>query len=149
MVFSDGLGFDYSYASPPVISDSQLDVYLNGTFYGSKFGEKYPYSTFDDLKINLASKNLLQTDVSVNTVNSLMLTLFETSKFNLTITNEMLPETSPIQLTTTFLEGLLPGLVETFGDDKPMSVNVKAHTVPVMSFTQDVIGANIELAVDF
>jgi len=46
-----------------------------------------------------------------------MLSLFESGHLDFLITDESLPESLPLELTTTFLEALLPGLVDKFGSD--------------------------------
>jgi LBP / BPI / CETP family, C-terminal domain len=111
------LGFDFSYTSPPVISDTQIDIYLNATVFNASFGEISPNEGFGDLLIDTTTRENIQIDVSRYMVESVFLTLFESDRLKLMITNELIPATSAFSLTTSSLNVFLPGLVEKYGED--------------------------------
>lgn len=50
------LGFDFSYTSPPKVSDNQIDFYLNATIFNASFGEISPNEGFGDLLIDTSTK---------------------------------------------------------------------------------------------
>lgn len=114
------LAFDFSYTSPPVISDTQIDIYLNATVFNASFGEISPNEGFGDLLIDTATRENVQIDVSRYMVESVFLTLFESNRLKLMITNELIPATSAFSLTTSSLNVFLPGLVEKYGEDVQM-----------------------------
>ncbi len=74
MMFGD-LGFDFAYTAAPKVWDTQIDMYLNATFFNSSFGVISPNEGFGDLYIDTASNDCVQMDISQYTVESLFLTL--------------------------------------------------------------------------
>ena len=100
-----------------------------------------------DLAVDIATVDCLQLDLSAYTVESFFLTLFESGKLEITITNEMIPSESALVLTTSSLEEFLPGLVAKYGADQPMAIKISAHDFPRAIFTPADMGAN--LALDF
>lgn len=112
-----GLGVDYSYTAVPVVSDTQIDFYINGTFFSEKFGEIAATGGIGDFYLNTSTSKTVQLEISRYTVESFFLTLFEADKLQLLLTDEMIPPTSTFSLTTTSLEEFLPGLVATYGDN--------------------------------
>lgn len=138
------MAFDYAFTAHPNVSDSQIDVYVNGTVFNATFGEISPNEGFGDLTVDTASKNMVQLDVSQYTADSLMLTLHEAGKLQFKFDNNTIPE-----LTTTFLDGLLPGLVDKYGDNVPMAVFAKTSDFPRAIFNPGDLGMNFSVDFDF
>jgi hypothetical protein len=67
----------------------------------------------------------------------------------MTISNDQLPPLSPIKLTTSGLENLLPGLVAKYGEDMPMSVEISAASSPRTIFTEGDMGGSLDLGFNF
>lgn len=82
------------------------------------------------------------------TADSFLLTLYEAELMEFALTNETLAG-SPIPLTTTYLDGLLPGLVKTFGADQPVKIDIKATRSPNSLFEVDKIGIISSLDLSF
>jgi len=75
-------------------------------------------------------------------VNSVLSTLHNSAALDLTITPDMVPPTVPFRLTTTFLKGLLPGIVKTYGADKNMTVRAYTHEPPKAVFQPGQLGGS-------
>lgn len=86
-----GIGFDFAYTHLPVVSDTQLDFYLNATIFNSQFGEVSPNEGFGDLILDTTTKGNIQLDISRYTVESFFVSLYETGRLEMTLTNEMIP----------------------------------------------------------
>jgi len=52
-------------------------------------------------------------------------------------------------LTTTYLDGFLPGLVAKYGDNVPMALDIEAHDVPVTIFNVGDMGMTVDVDVSF
>jgi len=50
------LGLDIAYDAPPKVSNTQIDLYLNGTVFNASYGEVVPHDTLPDLNVNTSSK---------------------------------------------------------------------------------------------
>lgn len=117
-----GLGIDFAYTAMPKVSDTQIDIYLNGTIFNNSFGLISPMEGYGDLLIDAGTTDTVQVDVSQYMVESLFLTLQESGDLQVYIDDAMIPPTSAFNLTTTSLDELLPGLVEKYGADLPMGI---------------------------
>ena len=144
-----GLSFDYSYTDPPVISDTQLQLYLNGTFYNNKIGEHCPNEGFATMDIDSSTRGQVQVDFSRYTIESFLLTLFESDKLSILLTEENLPATTSFALTTSSLEDFLPGLVAAYGEDAPMELYIYATEAPTAVFTPDEMKGYVTFGIDF
>jgi hypothetical protein len=52
-------------------------------------------------------------------------------------------------LTTTILDGFLPGIVKKFGEDQPASLTFRTKVAPNSYFSMDTVGAKVSAAIDF
>lgn len=59
-----GFGFDFAYTAAPVVSDTQVDLYFNATFFNNSFGVVAPADMIVDMGIDTATTNMVQLDVS-------------------------------------------------------------------------------------
>ena len=73
-----------------------------------------------------------------------MVTLFMGNWFNIYIDQSLIPG-----LTTTLLDGFLPGLVDKYGADVPMALGVMCDDYPRTNFQQDAFGATGDFLVNF
>lgn len=114
--FNSNLALDFSFTTNPDISDSTMALYLNGTIFNNSRGYDIPTSEVTDVAIDKQSQGQVQMALSHYTADSFLLTLFEAQLLEMLLTNDTLGEL-PIPLTTTYLDGLLPGLVSVYGDN--------------------------------
>jgi hypothetical protein len=68
--------------------------------------------------------------MSLYSVESMFLTLYESNKLRLYLDDTVLKPTSGFNFTTTSMEDFLPGLVETYGDNVPMGLLIYASDMP-------------------
>jgi len=146
---STSFGFDFAYSALPVVTDSQVDVYLNATFFDTVFGVVSPNEGFADLLIDTSTKACVQMDVSQYSIDSLFLTLHEAGILEILIDNTLIPSTSAFSLTTTGLESFFPGLVAAYGEDIPMSILAATHVAPRAFFDVDQIGMILSMDLHF
>mmetsp|Transcript_17151 Transcript_17151/g.12259 ORF Transcript_17151/g.12259 Transcript_17151/m.12259 type:complete len:350 (-) Transcript_17151:35-1084(-) len=133
----NGLAFDYAYTSPPVISDYQLDMFFNATFFNSKLGEHNPGEGIADLDIDTTTRGQVQIDVSRYTIESFLLTLYESEKLTLLLDGSRISESKEFSFDTTTFEEYLPGLVDKYGDAQPMELFLRAAEMPKVVFQPD------------
>lgn len=67
--------------------------------------------------------------VSHYTADSLLLAIHDNNLFEYKLTPEGFPKYAN-ELTTTYLDGLLPGIINKYGLDKPVSIDIKAVSSP-------------------
>ena len=141
------LGFDHSFTVHPKVSSEQLDLYLNGTIFDYNKGEFVPQKGNADLYLNPHTIRTLQIDLSAYVVDSVLSTLQKDQILNLTLTNDLFNGT--FNLTTTTLNGLLPGLETKYGKDVPMSINVASDMDPLALFKPGELGGDDTMDLTF
>lgn len=112
----DNLFLDFSFASNPTISDSTMALYMNATSYDNTTNE-YEIPEEDvsgDIKVLTSSKNSVQMSVSHYSASSFLKGLHEENMFEYLFSKEATPKLAN-ELTTNYLDGLLPGIVEKYG----------------------------------
>lgn len=82
------------------------------------------------------------------TADSVLETLFQLNILQFLVSNETVQDL-PDELTTTYLDGLLPGLVAKYGDNQPVKVNMKATKAPTSLFQKDRIEVIVTLELTF
>ena len=94
--------------------------------------------------LNFSSTSQILVDTSRYTVNSLLLTLQDSQflQFNLDEKN-VGPSLGPKYLNTSYMDSILPGLVERYGRDQPMSINLVTKEAPVSFFEVGVLGVRL------
>ncbi|CDW79591.1 bactericidal permeability-increasing [Stylonychia lemnae] len=146
-VYKD-MQFDFTFVSNPVISDSNLALYLNATLYDSVNGYKIPAIPLSDVQILNPSTNSVELSVSHFTADSLFIALQEQNLFQYYLDASKSGKLSSM-LTTTYLEGLLPGIEAKYGKDVPVSVDFKSSSAPRALFQKDDFGLIADLDLTF
>ncbi len=133
-----GLMFDFALDRAPLIVENggvdQLQLFLNGSFFNKSYGEIEAIQGRANMTIDPSTKDDVQFDLSANAVDSIYRTLFETNDLWIMLNQSMIPAGIPFNLTTTYFELILKGIVEKYGKDKPMTVKVKVHDPPTCQF---------------
>jgi hypothetical protein len=107
-----------------VFTNTTLGLYLNATFFNETKGYKVPMEPVKNVVLNFTSSDQILVDTSRYTVDSVILTLQDEGLFNFTLTQELLgPFYGPEYLNTTYMDGILPGLIAHYGANQPMSIN--------------------------
>jgi len=145
----NSLSFDYAYTAAPVISDTQLDLYLNATFFNPSIGEHSPGEGFADMPVDTSTRGQVQMDFSRYTVESFLLTLYESEKLQITLNDDVVPGTRGFTFDTTTLEEYLPGLIDKYGEGVPMEVFFFAKEMPTVVFTPDEMAGFVSMGAEF
>jgi len=83
-------------------------------------------------------------DTSRYTVDSVILTLHDSNVFNFTITQDLLgPVYGPEFLNTSYMDGILPGLIAHYGKNQPMSINFATKQAPSSFFQVGKMGLTL------
>ena len=139
---TDRLAFDFSFTSPPVVSNAQLSLYLNSTLID---GQTYqlPNTPADDLEIDSSSQGQVQMALSHYAADSVLVAVFNSGALARNVSSN-----EQLNITTSLLQGLLPGLVRRYGPDQNVTVGFKATEAPRAIFEKDIVGIvfTVELA---
>jgi hypothetical protein len=118
------LGANYQIMSCPIINEDYISIEVNGTLYNDlqayanpAIPAPVPLPTIDS-----SSNNNIQFFISDYVFNSAFYGLYAADFLKITITNSLLPPSSPIQLDTTSLSILFPGMDTIYGQDKPVQL---------------------------
>lgn len=84
-----------------------------------------------------ASPSKFQAYVSTYLLESLSYTFLQTSEIHLWTRSTQVPKDFPIQLNTSSIGKFLPGLVQKYGDNKPIDIEYKLDKVGNFSIRQD------------
>ena len=139
------LSLDLAYSSNPVISDTQMSLFFNSTFYNKMKGYSTPSTAIVDLQVDPSTKGNVQARVSTYTADSFMKVLYESGKITYTITQDIIPKNIPIILNTDVLDGLLPGLVAKYGRGKAVTIDLICKDSPVVFFNEGQMGGSAAL----
>eukprot|EP00347_Sterkiella_histriomuscorum_P020604 403337177 len=114
---------DFTFSAPAIVSDSTLALFLNATLYNQKLGQYIiPQESITDVQILTTSANSVQL--------------------------AKIPSLSKM-LNTTYLDGLLPGLVAKYGNDQPVTIEIKATQSPRAEFKENDLGLILNLDLTF
>ncbi|CDW88064.1 bpi2 domain containing protein [Stylonychia lemnae] len=135
----DKIMMDITFASNPVISDSGMALYLNSTVYEEGSGYKIPLVPISDIQVLPSTPQSVQVSLSHFAADSFLMALQEMNLFSYTINDKTLGSMSSM-LTTTYLDGLLPGLQAKYGKDQPVTIEAKTSQAPRTLFKLDNFG---------
>jgi len=76
-------------------------------------------------------------------INSVILSLYELGKY-IKVNNTLIPE-----LTTSYLDPILRGLKDTYGEDVPMELKINQSAPGVIGFNPNDLGGDFEIFIDF
>jgi hypothetical protein len=80
------LAMDLGYSADPVVSDSQMALYLNSTFFSAVKGYSTPKTAITDLIVDPSTSGNIQARLSRYTADSLLKTMYESERMRYTIT---------------------------------------------------------------
>ena len=144
-----GMQVDITFPQLPVVSDSTLAMFFNGTLYNPSTGKYYtPAVTAGDIQVLTTSANSVQMALSHYASDSMLVAIYDTGIFAFTIDKDVIPGLAD-KLTTTYLDGLLPGIADKFGKDQPVSIAMKANDAPRAVFKEADMGLNMDLDLTF
>eukprot|EP00347_Sterkiella_histriomuscorum_P011713 403371396 len=147
--FYGDLQADFTFSAPAIVSDSTLALFLNATLYNQKLGQyRIPNETITDVQVLTISSNAVQMAVSHYSADSVLVAIHDTGLFDYVITKEAVPGLDNM-LTTTYLEGLLPGLEAKYGKDQPVTIEMKATQAPKAEFKENDLGLILNLDLTF
>ena len=114
----------------PLVTDNSIFVYLNGTLFDTNFGYSVPATPISLLEVNLTDRAQMVVQCSTYSIDSFLQLIDREHGFDFTIDKYSFHTVLQDYLTTTYLEGILPGLVAKYGDEKPMSLNFTTSVRP-------------------
>lgn len=128
---------DYETAAAATITDTYAGLGAKGMFFDSRVGEQ----DYGVLPPNLPIKDdtkpeKFQAFVSAYTLDSLTSSFLEVSKIEGWLLADYLPDSSPVQLTTTLLDLALPGIEDYYGADRPVDLFAKVKTLGNFEITE-------------
>lgn len=86
--------------------------------------------------------------ISHYTADSFLIGLFNSRRLAMTISKETFPN-FPIDLTTTYFDGLLPGLADKYGYDQDISIEAVVTKIPTSLFEKGLTGIKTNLDLVF
>ena len=112
---------DYSLVSIPSIENNMLIVNSRGSVINLSIPDSVnpPYPMPDDLPYRGKTNKQVQAFADSYVINVALNTLSLSNKLNTLIEAEDIPKTSPVQLNTSTLESLFPGIKELYGPNEP------------------------------
>ncbi|XP_076864063.1 bactericidal permeability-increasing protein-like [Brachyhypopomus gauderio] len=123
---------EYSMVESPVISASSIDLGLKGEFYNIGAHQEPPFSPVP-FSLPLEDTNMLYMGVSTFTANSAGFVYNTAGVLSITITDDMIPSSSPFRLDTKTFGNFIPQIAKQFPGLK-MDLLVKTATAPTVTF---------------
>ncbi|KAM6927536.1 bactericidal permeability-increasing protein-like [Xenentodon cancila] len=123
---------DYSMVSSPTISKSAIELNLKGEFYNIGKHQEPPF-TPEAFSLPQLNNKMLYIGISAFTANSAALVYNKAGIFSLYITDDMIPKSSPLRLTTETFGVFIPEIAKQF-PGLMMKLLVKAERNPVITF---------------
>ncbi|CDW75575.1 bactericidal permeability-increasing protein [Stylonychia lemnae] len=146
--FYKELALDFTFVTDPIITDNNMALFLNATIYNSTSGYKIPGEQAEDIQVLPSVANSVQMSLSHYTADSFLMAIHEENLLQYTVDGVSFPSIAE-ELTTTYLDGLLPGLVQKYGDNIPVQIALIAKTAPRSLFQKDALGVIIDLDLTF
>lgn len=143
------LSVDVSFSSEPQISDTQMALFVNSTFFSRVKGYSTPKTPITDLQVDMSTKGNVQARLSMYSADSFLKVLYESERMKYTISQAIIPKTLPIILNTDLIDGLLPGIVAKYGSGKPMTIDLVAKEAPLSFFNEGQMGGSAAMDVIF
>ena len=117
------MDLDWSISHVPMINSNNLELGIKGLFFPEKQGEVAPPVTPPVMPYkNAADSAQLQAFVSDYLLDSLAYSYFQTNNFSIWTYHDIVPKSSPIQLNTTVLDLVFPGLLAKYGPNRYVDV---------------------------
>ncbi|KAI1892416.1 hypothetical protein AGOR_G00133130 [Albula goreensis] len=126
---------DMPLVSPPMVQTSNLNLSFKGEFYDVKQHTEPPFVA-DPFQLPQQDGFMVSLGMSEFTLNSATFAYFSGGKFQINITDKMIPPESPIHLTTTSFGAFVPQLPQMY-PNMQMLFHVYATETPMFSFLPD------------
>uniref|UniRef100_A0A7N9AKW5 Bactericidal permeability-increasing protein n=1 Tax=Mastacembelus armatus TaxID=205130 RepID=A0A7N9AKW5_9TELE len=123
---------EYSMVSSPTVSQSSIDLGLKGEFYNIGKHQEPPFSP-TAFTLPPQTNNMLSLGMSAFTANSAAFVYNKAGVLSLYITDDMIPQSSPIRLNTKTFGAFIPQIAKLF-PGLMMKLLVKTVTTPVVTF---------------
>lgn len=123
---------EYSMVSSPTVSDSYIDFGLKGEFYNIGKHQESPFSP-TAFSLPPQNNNMLYMGLSAFTTNSAAFVYDKAGALSLYVTDDMIPQGSPIRLNTRTFGAFIPQIAKRF-PGLMMKLMVKTAKTPVISF---------------
>lgn len=116
------LGIDYFMVTDPLIDTDWIGLRTLGEVFDAYNYNMPPFSPPSSLNVYNSAGRELQVYLSSYSINTMLYALYSYNIFQGNFTSEIIPDSSPLKLTTSGLELLFPGLVQKYGEDLPIDV---------------------------
>uniref|UniRef100_A0A8C4FFL3 Bactericidal permeability-increasing protein n=1 Tax=Dicentrarchus labrax TaxID=13489 RepID=A0A8C4FFL3_DICLA len=123
---------EYSMVSSPTVSKSSIDFSLKGEFYNIGKHQEPPFSP-KPFTLAPQINNMLYIGVSAFTTNSAAFVYNKAGALSLAITDDMIPQSSPIRLNTRTFGAFIPQIAKRF-PGLMMKLLVKTVKDPIITF---------------
>ena len=137
----NNLALNYALLSIPTITNSSMEINSYGGLVNLNIKETLnpPFILPTNLPNFNQTGKQFQIYISDYTINTALFTLFKSDLLKIHIDPEIIPESSPIKLTTTNLKYIIVGIDEVYGDDKLCEVNFKVYNISTVTFEKEVV----------
>ncbi|CAF96904.1 unnamed protein product [Tetraodon nigroviridis] len=123
---------EYAMVSSPDVSTSSINLKLKGQFYNIGQHQEPPFSA-PAFSLPSENSNMLYIGMSAFTVNSAAFVYHKAGALSMYITDDMIPKSSPIRLTTNTFGTFIPEISKQF-PGLMMKLLVKTDKSPVVTF---------------
>lgn len=123
---------EYSMVASPTVLDSSIDLSLKGEFYNIGKHQEPPFSPAA-FYLPPQTNNMLYIGMSAFTVNSAAFVYNQAGVLSLSITDDMIPKSSPIRLNTRTFGAFIPQIAKQF-PGLMMELLVKMVETPMVTF---------------
>ena len=137
----NNLALNYALLSIPTITNSSMEINSYGGLVNLNIKETLnpPFILPTNLPNFNQTGKQFQIYISDYTINTALFTLFKSDLLKIHIDPEIIPESSPIKLTTTNLKYIIVGIDEVYGDDKLCEVNFKVYNISTVTFEKEFV----------
>jgi hypothetical protein len=128
------LAVNYTLTAPPKVASGHIEISSLGLFVKKDSPNYYPpIAPPQPLPAIQDDGKHLQIWLTEYTINTAFYAAFTAGMLTTRITSEMIPSSSPVQLDTTSLNTILPGLTDKYGKDKKCDITCTASDYPIMT----------------
>lgn len=149
--FSNGLSISYALTSNPVLNDTYIEAQVSGVVYVTSSPNLNPPVTGNsNLPNYIPTSSQIQVSISEYTFNTLSYSMYSQGTFKKAITSASIPSNSSIQLDTTSLDYILPGIKATYGPNLACNLYCDASIPPTVTIVGPTISKpNGDVLVNF
>lgn len=123
------MGLDFSYSSVPSVSPEHLQLFFNGTVFEYP-NEVVPKHGFANMHVDGSTKEAIQAGLSSQMIDSFLFFVHNKGYFDKTITQESIPASVPLNLTSDHFDKYFPGFLKRYGPNEPVSIRLNTYVAP-------------------